>query len=111
MAGMDAKFDLDESDVYAYLARAALGFEPLLDVFPDKGRAATVPFFGTATLLVAYRPDGKHWWEYLDVIEQSLEAAAPLPETVVPALLLLTRRNRALKATTSAKAQDQEACP
>jgi hypothetical protein len=107
MAAMDAKFELDESDVYAYLARAVLAFEPLLDVFPDKGKAATVPFFTTATLLVAYRPDGEHWWEYLDVIEQALEAAAPLPETVVPALLLLSRRNRALKADVGGTAESQ----
>jgi hypothetical protein len=102
MAGMDAEFELDESDVYDYLTRAALGFEPLLEVFPDKEKAATVPFFATATLLVAYRPDDQHWWEYLDEIEQALETAAPLPEKVVPALLLLSRRNRALKAKAEA---------
>jgi hypothetical protein len=36
-------------------------------------------------------------WQYLDAIEVAIETAAPLPEDVVPALLLLSRRNRALK--------------
>lgn len=34
---------------------AALGFEPLIEVFPDKEKAGTLPFLVTATLLVAYR--------------------------------------------------------
>ena len=57
-----------------------------------------VPFFATAALLVAYRGDGRHWWEYLDVIEKALEDAAPIAEETVPAVLLLARRAQALKA-------------
>jgi hypothetical protein len=91
-------FELLEPDVYAFLARAALGFEPLLEVFPDKEKAASVPFQATAALLVAYRTDGKHWWEYMDVIERALEEAAPLSEAAFPAALLLSCRTRALKS-------------
>jgi hypothetical protein len=97
MSGVDLDFDLAESDVYDYLARGVLAFEPLIEVFPDKEKAGTIPFLVTAALLVSYRTDGKHWWEYLNAIETALETAASLPEDVVPALLLLTRRNRALK--------------
>ncbi len=98
MAAMeDKEYELSKPDAYDYLARAALGFEPLIEVFPDKEKAGTLPFLVTATLLVAYRTDGKHWWEYLDAIEIALETAAPLPEDVLPALLLLSYRNRALR--------------
>lgn len=40
-----------------------------------------VPVFTTAALLVPYRTEGQHWWQYLDVIEQ----AAPLLKETVPA--------------------------
>jgi hypothetical protein len=98
MARMDSDFELPEADTYEFLARAALGFETLTDVFPDKEKAASVPLLTTASLLVAYRPEGKHWWEYLDVIESALEEADPLSEAAFPAALLLSRRTRALKA-------------
>jgi hypothetical protein len=94
----DMEYDLVESDVYDLLARCALGFEPVSEVFTDKGKVGHVTISTAASLLVAYRPDGIHWWEYLDLIEQALETAAPLDEALVPALLLLTRRQRALKA-------------
>jgi hypothetical protein len=110
MAGLEDKgYELAEADAYGYLTWVVLGFRPLLDVFPDQAKAATVPFFATAALLVACRPGDRHWWEYLDLIEQALETAAPLPETIVPAVLLLSRRSRALSAV--APAQDQAVRP
>jgi hypothetical protein len=98
MAETDLGFDLAESDVYDFLSRAALGFEPLVEVFPDREKAASIPLLTTAALLVAYRTNGKHWWEYLDVIEGALEEAATLSETTFPAALLLSRRARTLKS-------------
>jgi hypothetical protein len=101
MVAVDSGFKLAESDVYDYLSRAALGFEPLTDVFPDNEQAASVPLLATATLLVAYRPGSKHWWEYLDVIEGALEEAAPLSRAAFPAALLLSRRARILESRDS----------
>jgi hypothetical protein len=99
MADIDLDFNLEEPDVYDYLSRLVLGFEPLSDVFPvNKGKGVMVPILTTAALLVSYRTDARHWWEYLDVIERALEEAAPLSEAAFPAALLLSRRNRALKA-------------
>jgi hypothetical protein len=98
MAAVDLNFNLEETDAYAFLARAAIGFEPLFDVFPDKeGRAVMVPVLTTAALLASYRRSPRHWWEYLDAVEQALEQAAPLPEETVPAVLLLSRCNYAVK--------------
>jgi hypothetical protein len=103
-------FELAESDVYEYLARAALGFEPLIEVIPDKEKVAGLPILITATLLVTYRQHDTDWWDYLNEIERALEIATPLPENIVPALLLLTRRNRALKERNSeAKPNPQQA--
>jgi hypothetical protein len=96
MAAVDLDFDLTEDDAHAYLARAVLGFEPLIEMFPDREKLATVPIFTTAALLVSYRRHGTDWWDYLNTIETALETAAPLSEDVVPALLLLSRRKRAL---------------
>lgn len=92
MAGVEMEFDLRESDVYDYLARAALGFEPLIQVFPDQQSAASVPIFATATLLVSYRAHGKDWWDYLERIEEAVEAAAVADLSVLPALILRSRR-------------------
>jgi hypothetical protein len=96
MAAVDLDFDLTEDDARACLARAVLGFEPLTEVFPDREKLAAVPIFTTAALLVSYRRHGTDWWDYLNTIENALETAAPLPDDVVPALLLLSRRKRAL---------------
>ena len=50
-------------------------------------------------MLVAYRRNRPHWWEYLEVIEKALEDVAPLTEAAVPAMIFLARRVRALKET------------
>jgi hypothetical protein len=96
ISALDNEFDLAEQDAHDYLARAALRFGPILDVFPDPERAGAIPFFTTAALLIAYRREGRHWWEYLDVIEKALEDAAPLTEEAVPAVIFLARKSRAL---------------
>ena len=81
-----------------------IGFESIFDVFPDKGKAVMIPIRTTAALLVSYRTDGAHWWEYLDVIERALEEAAPVGGSV-SAALLWSQLSRAAKA----KATEQTA--
>jgi hypothetical protein len=97
MSAADLNFKLEEADAYAFLRRAALGFEPIFDVFPEKDKAVAVPIFTSAALLASYRREPRHWWEYLDVIEQALEQAAPLPKETVPAVLLWSRISRAVE--------------
>jgi hypothetical protein len=103
MSAVDLDFSLEEPDAYVFLSRAALGFEPLFDVFADKQKAIVVPILTTAALLVSYRTGGRHWWEYLDVIEQALEQAAPLPKETVPAVLLWSRLNHATESRQAEK--------
>jgi hypothetical protein len=88
---------LAEPAVYAFLARCALGFEPIAHVIPDTEQAASVPVFATAALLVAYRRHGTDWWDYLEQIERALEEAAALSEDAFPAALLLSRRKHAVR--------------
>jgi hypothetical protein len=95
LAVVDLDFKLKEPDAYAFLSRSALGFQRLSDVFTDKGKVIIVPVLTTAALLASYRTEGRHWWEYLDIIERALEQAAPLPRETVPAILLLSRLNHA----------------
>jgi hypothetical protein len=95
IAAVDLDFKLEEPDAYAYLSRSALGFQRLSDIFTDKGKVIVVPVLATAALLASYRAEGRHWWEYLDIIEHALEQAAPLPKETVPAVLLLSRLNHA----------------
>ena len=96
-ASGDMRFGLEENDVYEYLAYVSLGIHPIGEMFPDEKKAATIPFFVTATLLDAYRPEGKQWWEYLDVIERALDDAAPLEQETIPAVVLLARRARSIR--------------
>jgi hypothetical protein len=57
------------------MSRVALGAERMVDVFPSAKDAVMLPAQVTGTLLLAFLPRGKHWWEYLDVIENALDAA------------------------------------
>jgi hypothetical protein len=96
MATADLEFKLEEPDAYVFLSRSAIGFQRLFDVLDDKGKVIVVPVLTTAALLASYRSEGRHWWEYLDIIEHALEQAALLPRETVPAVLLLSRLNHAV---------------
>ena len=85
------ELDLDESDIYEYLSRVALGSEKLDDVFPMP-KAGMLPLLITANLLATFRPQDKHWWEYLDQIWDAAEAADRTSLTVLPVLMLRARK-------------------
>jgi len=81
------RLDITEREIYEYLGRVALGLEKLDDVFSVEG-LATVPLFATANLLLTFCPADKEWWEYLDQIWDSAEAADRTSLAVLPALIL-----------------------
>jgi hypothetical protein len=80
-------FELNESDVFAYLSRVVFGTENLDDVFPDLAVSTTLPVLATAEILLSFCPREKEWWEYLETIEESIEQAAALNPAVLPALM------------------------
>lgn len=73
---------------------AALGFKPLPQALGDDLAAATLPVFITGTLLFAFRPDGKQWWDYLDQIWSAYEKAETLDASVLPALQVHARMTK-----------------
>ena len=77
---------LDQADVYSYLSGAALGFQPLPEVFNDDTAAATLPVLVTGSLLFTFRPEGQNWWDYLDQIWSAYETAETVNISVLPAL-------------------------
>lgn len=83
-----SRFTLDEAEVYAFLERSALRFESLRDVFATQDDAVLTPFLITASMLVTYGPRDKSVWNYLDEIEEALEASAGLKASVLPAMVL-----------------------
>lgn len=94
-------FELSEEDVFAFLSRVALGGEPIATVFPNLEVGVMLPLQVTGTLLLAFLPRGKDWWEYLDVIWNALNAAAQADMSVLPALMLFSRRDQAAKKQSS----------
>jgi hypothetical protein len=85
-------FGLKAEDSYAYITRAALGFEPLDAVFQESNDRAYLPFVIASHLLGSFRPREVHWWEYLDIIEMSVEATARMDLAFLPSLMLRSRR-------------------
>jgi hypothetical protein len=88
------ELDLGESDIYEYLSRVVLGSEKLDDVFAMP-KAGMLPLLITANLLATFRPQEKHWWEYLDQIWDATETAEHTSLTVLPALMLRARKESA----------------
>jgi hypothetical protein len=93
------KLDLDESEIYEYLSRVALGQEKLDDVFAMP-KAGMLPLLITANLLATFRPREKHWWEYLDQIWDAAETAEHTSLTVLPALMLRAHKESTSKVST-----------
>jgi hypothetical protein len=84
-------FTIAKDNVFAYLSRVALGGERPEQVFDSEGVAAGLPLLATSTLILAFRPEDKHWWEYLDVIWDAFDIADRLSLDVTPALVLRAR--------------------
>jgi len=86
--------ELGEDDAYTFLSRAALGGETLDQVFESVKDIAGVPLWTTSALLLGFRPRDKHWWEYLDTIWNALDAAEDTDLSILPALMLRSKRLR-----------------
>jgi hypothetical protein len=85
-------FTLDEAQVYEYLSRTTLGGERLDEVFASAEDASAIPLMSTGTMLLAFCPREKQWWEYLDTIWTATETALATELSVLPALMFRARR-------------------
>jgi hypothetical protein len=89
-------YELREQDVYDYLSRGALGFQPIQEVFPDPGQDYTLPVLITAQMLTAFRlGDERNVWSYLDTVWNAVEAAERADLSLLPALMLRSHRVKA----------------
>lgn len=95
----ETRFMLKDTEVYEFLARNALRFEPLRDVFSTPDDASLTPFLITASMLVTYGPAEKGVWEYLDEIEEALELAGGVKPSAYPAMILMARSRAANKTS------------
>jgi hypothetical protein len=79
LAEIQDDYTLEQDEVYDYLDRCVYGGVPLTTVLPE-GAAVTLPFVVAGNLLGSHAEieKGQQWWDYLDAIEEELEAA---PET------------------------------
>jgi len=88
VAQAENEFRLDANRVYDYLEKAALGFQPLDEVFPTAEEKALWPILITASMLLTYSAKDRDQWDYLDDIEEGLEASAAVKPSITPAMIL-----------------------
>ncbi|MBO0802693.1 MAG: hypothetical protein J2P25_06405 [Nocardiopsaceae bacterium] len=88
-----ASLPVTADEIHAYLSRVVFGTDRVDSVFGDAEKAALVPLYTLANLLVAFKPpQGKGWNDWLDVIESAIETADVVPGTAAPMVM-----NRYLK--------------
>jgi hypothetical protein len=88
------KLGFTEEEVYDFVARVSLRFEPINEVFPDAQRMAVLPFYITAHLLISFHQAEEKWWDFLDRIEAMFEISETADLDLTPALMLRARRTR-----------------
>lgn len=90
--------ELDPSQVYDYLRISAVGFRSLDQVFSSDAEKAVMPIAMTAALVLAFHAKGRSVWEYLDDVEEALEAASSVKPSMLPAMILRAHEIEASKA-------------
>lgn len=77
-----ARYTQDE--IAAYLSRVVLRSESPLALFEDQEKAAVLPIFATAYLLLSFSAQYDTQWKFLDAIWNSIEVSDQLPDDVLP---------------------------
>lgn len=98
VASKETAYELDETDVYNYLSKAALNYEPLEEALGHIEKAASLPVLITASLLFRFRPQGQDQWDYLDQIWNAILEAENLDPSVIPAVQVRAHREQVLKS-------------
>lgn len=66
---------ITEDEIYLFLAKKMFARETLSPVAEDRSRAALIPMYALANLILILSPKGMHQWTYLDVAESAIGAA------------------------------------
>jgi hypothetical protein len=95
VASKETMYDLDQDDVCNYLAKGAIGFQPLGAAFGVIDEATSLPVLITGSMLLRFCPRGIEWFDYLDRIWNAYEAVDNLDRLALPALQVRTRMPQA----------------
>lgn len=87
-ANSEIDFQLDESQVYDYLKKSVMGFQPLSHVFAKPDEMTGLPIVMTASLMLAFCPREQEVWDYLSDIEDALELADSVKPSALPAMII-----------------------
>lgn len=82
-----ANLPVTEDESYAFLARIVFGPDSGPEVFQGSENAPVIPLFTTAQLILSFTPKGTKMWDYLDVIENAIEAASQARADSLPAFV------------------------
>jgi hypothetical protein len=88
------KLGFSEQEVYDFVTRVSLRFEPINEVFANPEQMLVLPFYITAHLLISFHPADGKWWDFLDKIAAMFEVAEAAELDLTPALMLRARRTR-----------------
>lgn len=79
---------ITEEEIYLFLSKVVFGRETLSAVHEDGGKAALIPMYATANLMLSLFPKGiPDQWAYLDVIESAIEAADKTNFGILPSMV------------------------
>ena len=84
------RLDMSEEEIFEFLSRVAFGTDTLDDIVSAES-VVSVPVNAVANLLLAFRPQGMEWTEYLDQIWNAYNAAEMIDTSVLPALMFRMR--------------------
>lgn len=91
-ANSEIDFQLDEVQVYDYLNKSAVGFQPLDRVFATTDEMTSLPIVMTASLMLAFCPREQEVWDYLTDIEEALELSDSVKPSALPAMIIRAHR-------------------
>lgn len=87
---------IDADEIHAYLSKVVFGSDNVTGISEDPQKAAVIPMFALANIMIGFMPRGLDQWGWLDTIESSIEAMEKLNEAVLPtAVYMFGRKSRA----------------
>lgn len=86
-AATTKRSQVTEQEISDYISRVVLKNESPLTVFDGSSKAAVIPVFSTAVLLVSFHGRYDDQWQYLDAIWNAINAAENVDDAVVPAVI------------------------
>lgn len=84
---------IDREEIRAYLSGVVFGKDQVTSIAEDSTKAAVIPMFALANIMLSFLPKGVDQWGWLDAIEASIETMDKLNEAVLPTAVYMFGRN------------------